>query len=299
MDNEGQKLAKVLSYYNMLDNANLSDKFKVICPFHEDLKPSMLVDLVKGYFYCFGCDKKGDALDFVANIEKGNSLYNCIALHKILKSKRKSKIKINYSKVQDNKELLDDAKFYFYTLPKTKWNVMPNNYMFERGFTPKILKRNDVRINENSTYGVIAPILDMGEFKGYVCRATTESDRKYLYNKGFSRSNTLVGNYNKPWVVITEGYMDWLKLQQYGITNSVAILGWKITNQQIVKLQKYTDCVISALDNTPSGRKGTKFLKEYFHVVRFQFSENVKDIGEMDEFEFSKCWSDTIEKINK
>ena len=35
------------------------------CPFHEERTPSFSVDPVKGYYYCFGCGKGGDAFTFV------------------------------------------------------------------------------------------------------------------------------------------------------------------------------------------------------------------------------------------
>ncbi|UCE55764.1 MAG: AAA family ATPase [Desulfobacterales bacterium] len=44
------------------------DEFKVICPFHEDKKPSFNFDNNSGKFYCFGCGKKGDIFHFYAKI---------------------------------------------------------------------------------------------------------------------------------------------------------------------------------------------------------------------------------------
>ena len=34
------------------------------CPFHSEKTASFHVDENKGYFYCFGCHKKGDAITF-------------------------------------------------------------------------------------------------------------------------------------------------------------------------------------------------------------------------------------------
>jgi len=39
------------------------------CPFHEDKKPSLSVDPVKGLFHCFGCGAGGDVLGFLSRIE--------------------------------------------------------------------------------------------------------------------------------------------------------------------------------------------------------------------------------------
>lgn len=40
-----------------------------ICPFHAENTPSMSVNGEKGYFHCFGCQKKGDVITFVREID--------------------------------------------------------------------------------------------------------------------------------------------------------------------------------------------------------------------------------------
>ncbi len=42
------------------------------CPFHEDAKPSLKVNLDKRAFHCFGCGAKGNPLDFVQRMEGGS-----------------------------------------------------------------------------------------------------------------------------------------------------------------------------------------------------------------------------------
>jgi DNA primase len=43
--------------------------FKGLCPFHNENTPSFNVNADKGFFYCFGCQKKGDAFSFVMDYE--------------------------------------------------------------------------------------------------------------------------------------------------------------------------------------------------------------------------------------
>lgn len=37
---------------------------QALCPFHNDTKPSLSINLTNGAFRCFGCDKKGSIFDF-------------------------------------------------------------------------------------------------------------------------------------------------------------------------------------------------------------------------------------------
>ena len=295
-------LLRVLDYYNLLDTSTLSDKYKIVCPFHGDVNASLQVDLINNTYYCFGCGAKGDAREFVKSMENMDDLTSWLKYETILNTSIKSDFQIRVSEKETPERLMRLSKRYYFSLPETSWEYIKDSYMHKRGFTSKVLKKVGAKINPNSSYGIVMPMVDMGEFKGYVCRATdkeVESKRKYLYNKGFTRRNTLVGNYDKPWVVICEGYMDWLKFKMYGINNVCAILGWKITSIQIEKIKNYTDCVISALDNTDTGKEGTKYLKKYFNVVRFKFPENAKDPGDLDIYDFKKSWIETVDRVRK
>jgi len=42
---------------------------KGLCPFHQERGPSFNVNGDKGFFYCFGCQKKGDVFTFVMEYE--------------------------------------------------------------------------------------------------------------------------------------------------------------------------------------------------------------------------------------
>ena len=39
------------------------------CPFHQEKTPSFHVDDRKGFYYCFGCHAKGDAIGFVKDTD--------------------------------------------------------------------------------------------------------------------------------------------------------------------------------------------------------------------------------------
>lgn len=312
MQKDGYKLAKVLKYYGLIDSYESTQK--IVCPFHNDVNPSMIVDLVKGRFFCFGCNASGDALRFVKKMNpKLNDLQACKKLQEILNSK-KSEVKKEYFRVRKRKpqkELMDIAKDYYFGLSKVDWEndeqnevVESRKYMCDRGFNAKTLTNCKAKVTYNKAYPIIFPMFDNKEFKGWVCRTNdkeVEKKRKYLYNEGFSRATTLCGNYDvKSPIFIVEGYMDRLKLKQYGVRNVVAILGWKMSNEQIMKLKNLgVTHVISALDNDECGKKGTDFLRKHFKVTRFAYLKGIKDPGEMDEKMFKKMYNRTKQKWKK
>lgn len=290
----GEALAKVLHYYGLLEG---DGDFKIVCPFHDDVNASMQVTLYDGRFYCHGCHKTGDAFQFVklAN-KKLDDLQACIEMYRILRSKEVRSIKVvrKARAKADDKQALVEAYDYFYGLKTIDWVKEDHEekaYMKKRGFDPKTLSNCKAKLTYNNAYPIIFPLIDMGVFRGWVCRTTTkaiEEKRKYLYNTGFSRRNTLVGNYSGKVVVLVEGYMDYLKMRQFGVKNVAAILGWKLTEQQITKLKAAgIETIISALDNDPKGKEGTKYAMKFFNVVQFQFPVGVKDPGDLDQATFN------------
>lgn len=298
----GDALAKVLHYYNFP-----SGEEKIVCPFHDDIYPSMQVNFGTGSCFCYGCQKTYDPISFVKHFEKENDdLRAAIRLAHIMRTKKVSKIKAKQPTVKraGNKQLLTEAEDYYYNLKTIDWEEEDSDelkYMLARGFKRETLNMCKAKYTYNKSYPLVFPMFDNDEFKGWVCRTTVkaiEQKRKYLYNEGFSRATTLCGRYtrNKP-VVICEGYMDMLKLRQFGLKNVVAILGWKITAEQVAKLKaKGITDVISALDADECGRKGTAYLKNFFNVTVFQYPRGVKDAGDLDIKQFNLALSKTKAK---
>jgi DNA primase len=47
---------------------HVGNRWMAPCPFHQETKPSFSVDEENGYFYCFGCQAKGDIFEFYQRI---------------------------------------------------------------------------------------------------------------------------------------------------------------------------------------------------------------------------------------
>jgi DNA primase len=306
VENKSLQLEKVLNYYNI---PVTSSKFKMLCPFHEDKNESLLIDLEQGRWWCFGCQSGTEAKDFIKKTENIDDFEAYKLLYKILKD---SSIKGKFEYVQvspkemkkKQKQYLIEAKDYYFNLKTIDWEKdydyiqKEKQYLQDRGFSLDSLNKAKCKVTFNTSYPVIFPMNDMGKFKGYVCRTMDlkiQEKRKYLYNKGFSRRNTIVGKYDCSTVMIVEGYMDYLKAKQLGVKYVGALLGWKITSEQVQKLKDQgVTTIISALDNDKCGKKGTIVLKQYFNVIRFQYPKNIKDIGEMNIKQFEKAKQKTV-----
>jgi len=313
----GKELAKVLFYYGIITSVDTGD-IKICCPFHGDVNPSMICNLDKGNWYCFGCNRSGDAFSFVYEVQKKKGkkgIQNLLEFFKILRSKEVERLKYSpkIKTKKESEELYNIAHDYYYGLSRVDWknSVIPEaieakQYMLKRGFTSKTLKKAQAKVTYNKSYQIIFPMLDNGNFKGWVCRTTVkeiEQKRKYLYNGGFMRRNTLVGNYaGCEYVFVVEGYMDRLKFVQFGVENVVAILGWKMSKEQEKKLRdagvKY---IISALDNDTCGKKGTEYLKLIFpeKVIRWKYLKGIKDPGEMKKGIFDKMYNKTMQELER
>lgn len=313
---DGNDLQKVMFYYGLeVDDP----ESRIICPFHDDNRPSMQINLDEGIFHCFACQVGGDAFEFVRLVHSEISGRSQLILYfMILNSKKVNKLKLNNvsANVVERKERSEENKEqeqimaldYYEGLRTDDWGKVDSiykDYMIDRGFNTSILNYAKAKLTiTDDNYPIVFPIYDNGEFKGYVCRTTNkkvERTRKYLYNKGFSRNSTLGGDYTKKVVVVTEGLFDALRLKQYGLDQVVAIFGWKITKNQIDKLRDQgVTTIISALDLDKPGKEGTDYLRNFFDVIEFQYplyiegtKELIKDPGDLTEKQFKKAYSKT------
>lgn len=322
---EGEKLARALLHYGLIDSVS-SNQMKIMCPFHSDKNPSMSVNLDSGFYYCFGCAQHGNAESFVKALEKQERGLNDLAAlrvyRSILRGTESAGVVVRRPRPEavrrSQRALYDQAYDTYHGLSKVSWSgsdepevAHVREYMERRGFSPSTLAAAGAKVTYRNNYPMIFPMRDNGVFKGWVCRTTTkevEERRKYLYNKGFSRASTLVGDYGPKklsglqsrYAIVVEGYMDRLKLMQLGVSNAVAILGWKMSAQQIEKLKSQgISVVVSALDNDECGRRGTEFLKKHFTVVRWRYLKGIKDPGDFDAASFGKMFNKTKQELRK
>lgn len=301
MLSESEKFILVLEHYGLFKPEPI---YKVVCPFHGDLNPSMQINVPNSYFYCFGCGVHGTTFDLVKLFNPElTSLQIHELINKITKEKGRGIIGgreeyTNLLKVSSvgtsYKAGLKLAKDYYYNLPETNWYktseeevFQAKRYMINRGYKTSTLIKYEAKATYSNNYPIVFPLLENGIFRGYVMRTTdknVEENRKYMYNKGFKRKNFLIGTYEaKQPVLVVEGYLDLLAAKQLGIENVVAFLGWKASDKHIAKLKhREINHIICGLDNDKAGRAGYEFIKGKFdNVDRIRFPKGIKDFGDL------------------
>ncbi|MBI5091268.1 MAG: DNA primase [Candidatus Hydrogenedentes bacterium] len=122
-----------------------SGRFKALCPFHSEKTPSFHVNRDRQAFYCFGCEKGGDALGFIMNLE---GLTFVEALRKLAD---RAGIRLPAANERDNRDdfvrtqLLEfgkfAAKFYKDTLNDPLRGGKGRTYLKTRTLTPETVAR--------------------------------------------------------------------------------------------------------------------------------------------------------------
>jgi len=284
-------IQKVLDYYNLTPN----ECGKILCPFHSESIPSLEIDINEGIFHCFGCGAKGDIIELVAEIEKINRLK---ALQKIMSITKNNENRnfITFKKLSF-KNWLQEAYEEYMSYDKPDWNLP--NYLTQRGFSPSFLNFFGIKFNSLSDYMFVIPLYENGKFKGLAKRTNDNRANKYIFNRGFRRQLTLVGEYKKGTIFVTEGILDYLKARQFGVKNICCLQGWKASKSHIRKIRKYTEKIITALDNDERGKEGTKYLKKFFKVIELKYPKNIKDICQMSKKQFKNSFKEVLSEKNK
>lgn len=114
---------------------------------------------------------------------------------------------------------------------------------------------------------VIFPIIDIrGRVIAFGGRILNDSQPKYLNSSDtllFKKSKNLFSmNFAKgtkrDYLILAEGYMDVITINQAGFENTIATLGTALTQEQSRIISRYTDKVIIAYDSDSAGRNATQ-----------------------------------------
>lgn len=150
----------------------------------------------------------------------------------------------------------------------TQYRAMRTDY-FDKWFPPSVLETFEIGGSYFDKYNIqreIIPIRDdEGQLVAFSGRSLEEIEPKYLLTNGFQKDKILynlhrakdhLNEENKYTLIVVEGFKAVMFLHMYGIYNSVACMGSKLTPGQINLLCKYAHRVVLLLDGGPAGRDG-------------------------------------------
>jgi DNA primase len=103
-------LATILNYYGIKPNKNNM----VLCPFHEDTKPSLQINLEKNFYKCHACGKKGDQIQWVqdfGNLTKREAILKCVTMIDGVITKVPSIVKIETVTITEDKSIFLEKMF--------------------------------------------------------------------------------------------------------------------------------------------------------------------------------------------
>ena len=279
------------------------------CPFHGEKTPSFHVDDRKGYYYCFGCHEKGNAISYLRKTrnmgfrEAIESLAGMVGMRVPEPTKQDREKADRISTLQ---QVCEEASSFFRKSLRADLGAATRSYLAERGVSEQTQRRfrigyapaggeliahlagRGISDQQMLDAGLVAksernddlycrfrdrlmfPISNTGgrtiAFGGramgsgvpakYLNSPETDlfSKGSCLYNHGPARDAC---RGNEPLLVV-EGYMDVVSLQQAGIESCVAPLGTAVTETQLRHIWRMAPKPVLALDGDVAGLRAAE-----------------------------------------
>lgn len=168
-------LSDVLKLFLTLEKRE--NKFFSLCPFHNEQTPSLLINdnnQKRGFYYCFGCKKSGDAITFLMEY-KGIGFNDAIKFLMKFNSIPVKAIDGNQSKISDKSKFFLLEKVASFYCKNLKENLLKNqilvNFLIERGLTIEMIDVFQLGFSSDSWDGILKEFIN-------------KHDRMYLIELG-------------------------------------------------------------------------------------------------------------------
>jgi len=291
---ESIDLVQYVSQYTTLERDNKS--YFGICPLHEETDSSFSIPVGKSYYYCFGCKKGGNIINFIMNYEKksfGESVEKLLRLtgniefvenksqtFKFLKNMKKIKTK-NKNKIDRSFLSMDVMKKY------KKINIQE---WIDEGISQEVMDKYNVRYDDMGKR-IVFPVWDnVGNIISIKGRTTVVNFkdlklRKYTYYQPIQTNDFLWGYYQKKDIIkqkgevlIFEGSKSVMKVESWGIDNAVSLETSSINYEQLKDLVSLKVNIVLALDkgiDIEAIKKEIQPLKKFTNVYAIIDTDNL------------------------
>lgn len=234
-----------------------------------------------------------DAVKFVSRFVDDNLSRQ--EIQKLKDQRENREFVLNFRKKKKDQRIFDAA-----ILDKLVYHP----YLSHRGYPDWLINKYQIgaclQPRRYMSNRIVIPVWNLeGELVGFTGRTLDDSWKekeipKWKHSKGGWVSHNLFNiNFAAPFiehdgvVIVCEGPLDVLRLEQAGIHNGVAILGKKSYNEQLSLLIKCgATRLFLALDNDAAGKVGKesaiKLASCMFDVDELKIPESYKDLGEME-----------------
>ncbi len=268
--------------------------YRALCPFHSEKDPSFYINTDKGIYYCFGCKKGGNAINFLMEYEKLDFPEAIKRLAKNLGIEIDTTKGMKYKEIYEVNEIA--SQFYSFCLNK-EIGKRGQNYLKERhsdliklkdfhlGYAPSsgglitYMRQKGIALDRLNHAGLLSmnkevfhdrlifPIFNLsGRVIAFGGRSIDDyMQPKYLNSPEtpiFKKGEVLYGLYqakesmrSKTKAILVEGYFDLLSLYQNGLINVCAPLGTSLTEKQAILISRFAKRVNILFDGDLSGIK--------------------------------------------
>ncbi len=157
---------------------------------------------------------------------------------------------------------------------ENKQKELPNEKIIDIALEIGVIKKTKYGLSDTFRNRITFPIWDhSGQVRGFGSRAITDdqvpkylnSKESFLFNKkfllyGFHLAKNTIRDMKS--IILTEGYMDTIALNQEDFTNSVAIMGIALSDQKAQQISSQTATVYMAFDEDDAGFKAGERVSE-------------------------------------
>lgn len=296
-----------------------------VCPFHDDHSPSMSISKDKQIYKCFVCGSSGNVITFVEDYLNISFIDAVSILAKNAHIDIEITKKEINSPYKDMYEVYKVALSYYKNNLNTKEGSLAREYLNKRKLTKEIIDYFDIGLSLNGGLcqglskkynpslldecGLSSNLKDLfinrimftikdnsGNVVGFSGRKYDNSDSpKYVNTKEtniFKKGSILYNYYNakneikkKKEIIISEGFMEVIRLHSIGIDNAVALMGTSFTKEHLEIIKKDKVNVVLNLDQDDAGKTatmniGSLLLKEGINPTVILF-KGYKDADEL------------------